>query len=130
MIYVDANATYPVQPSHYDDVARILKEVDGNPSSIHASGRNAKIALEDARADVASMFGCHNSAVTFTSGATEGNNLVIQGVINKLGAMNSLPEIIISDTEHAAVRAPAKLLASRGLCDLRIAPVGRDGVVA
>jgi cysteine desulfurase len=129
MIYVDANATYPVQPSHYDEVARVLKEVDGNPSSIHASGRNAKIALEDSRAEVASMFGCRNSAITFTSGATEGNNLVIQGVINKIKSGGVLPNIIISDTEHSAVKEPSKNLANRELCELRIAPVGKDGVV-
>jgi len=129
MIYVDANATYPVNPDHYDEVARILKEVDGNPSSIHASGRNAKIALEETRSEVATMFGCRISCVTFTSGATEGNNLVIQGVINKAAVDGRIPHVIVSAIEHSAVLEPVASLASRGLCTVDYAPVHKNGVV-
>jgi cysteine desulfurase len=131
MIYVDANATYPVAPSHYDDVAQMLKDVDGNPSSIHAVGVNAKVALENARDDLAKMFGCHSSELVFTSGATEGNNIIVQGVIRAIelsSGASPLPQVIISSMEHSAVREPAAALALAGLCELVELPVSKDGI--
>lgn len=121
-VYADANATFPVRPSHYDDVANLLRQSDGNPSSIHAQGREAKVALEHARAAVAAMVGARAPEIVFTSGATEANNFAIQGVVWKAqGAV--LPEVIVSGYEHPSVMAPAQMLAERGLCKLVVAPV-------
>jgi cysteine desulfurase len=134
MVYVDANATYPVDPKHYDRVAQLLKDVDGNPSSIHARGRGAKVAVEAARASVARLLGAKPLDVVFTSGATEANNLAIQGLFGRLAAGRGMsagapPLLIVSATEHSSVLEPARLMAERGLCRLAVAPVGRDGVV-
>ena len=131
MIYVDSNATYPVDPNHYDEVASLLKKMDGNPSSIHASGRNAKVAMEDARSRVAAMVGGRASEIVFTSGATEANNMVIQGLIARESGLrpnsDALPHVIVSAVEHKAVLDTACLLAERGLCQLEMAPVTHSG---
>lgn len=131
MIYADSNATYPVDPSHYDEVASLLKRMDGNPSSIHASGRNAKVAMEDARSQVAAMVGCRPSELIWTSGATEANNMLIQGLIARDGTSrlksDPKPHMIVSAVEHKAVLDTATLLAERGLCDLDLAPVKSSG---
>jgi cysteine desulfurase len=126
--YADANATYPVDPAHYDAVAALLKQVDGNPSSIHAAGRRAKVALEEARAAVARMLGARATEVIFTSGATEANNLALQGVVGRV-AGGKKPHVVVLATEHSSVLEPAKLLQERGLCELSIASVDRLGRV-
>ena len=127
-IYVDANGTYPVAPKHYDDIATRLKLADGNPSSIHAPGRNAKIALEDARSAVAKLIGANAQEIIFTSGATEANNMVLSGIAST-HKNGPLPKIIVTAAEHSAVIETAKALAQRGLCDLAIAPVLPSGAV-
>jgi cysteine desulfurase len=129
VIYADANGTYPVAPEHYDQVAARLKVVDGNPSSIHASGRNAKVALEAARASVARLLGAKSQDLVFTSGATEANNLAIQGVIGRRARGVTLPGLVVVATEHASVLETSRLLAERGLCALKIAPVDVNGQV-
>ena len=127
MLYVDANATFPVAAAHWDRVVALLKEVDGNPSSIHARGRGAKVALERARMSVATMLGGRGPEIVFTSGATEANNLALQGVVGKFAAKR--PSIVVSAAEHSSVIEAATLLEDRGLCELRVAPVRRDGIV-
>ncbi|MEZ4742367.1 MAG: cysteine desulfurase family protein [Bdellovibrionota bacterium] len=128
-IYVDYNATVPVTPSHCDMVCDILKTIVGNPSSIHYFGREAKVALEDARENVAKFFACDSQEIIFNSGATEGNNLIIQGVVGKASISGRKPHIIITAAEHSSVRNCAKLLNERGVCDLSIINVFNNGLV-
>lgn len=122
-VYADANATFPVAHAHYDEVAKMLRQSDGNPSSIHAHGREAKVAMESARAAVAAMLGARPAEIVFTSGATEANNFAIQGVVWKNQRPGFVPEIIVSGFEHPSVMAPAEMLAERGLCKLVVAPI-------
>jgi cysteine desulfurase len=130
--YLDANATYPVAPEHYDRVCALLKTCDGNPSSIHEAGRSAKVALEKSRSAVARLLGATGSDLVFTSGATEANNLAIQGVVHqaqksrKAGAA-ALPHVIIFSTEHSSVREPCKVLEAAGEIRLDVAPVRPSG---
>lgn len=128
-IYADANATYPVASRHYDAVLAMLRESDGNPSSIHAKGRAAKIALEAARTRVARLLGAKPVEIVFTSGATEANNMALQGLVTRQSAGGAKPHVIISGVEHSSVKEPAVLLAERGLCTLDVAPVGANGAV-
>jgi cysteine desulfurase len=130
-IYADANATYPVAPDHYDQVAAVLKEMDGNPSSIHAQGRNAKVALERARTSLAKLLGVRTPELVFTSGATEANNLVVHGIVEResRAARQTQPKVLVSAVEHPSVLEPAELLAARGACELVTAPVSRAGIV-
>lgn len=134
-IYVDANATYPVEVEHYDAVHALLKQVDGNPSSIHAAGRRAKVAVEDARSAVAQVLGARSTEIIFTSGATEANNMALQGAVGRSTTNHTraradsaaLPHIIVVASEHSSVLELAKLLEERGQCHLSLAPVDHLG---
>ncbi len=140
MAYIDANATFPVAAEHYAAVVQRLKEADGNPSSIHSRGRLAKVALEAARASVAKMLGARGPEIAFTSGATEANNLVIQGLISRLarerserggqrGAGGGPLRFIVSAVEHSSVLEPARLLEARAQCAVVLVAPTRDGVI-
>ena len=122
-VYADANATFPVRSQHYEQVMALLATSDGNPSSIHARGRDAKVALEHARTAVASMVGARSTDIIFTSGATESNNLLIQGVIWRAQKAGFMPEVIVSGFEHPSVMAVVALMEERLLCRVLIAPV-------
>ena len=80
-IYLDHNATTPVGPEVADAMAAALRALPGNPSSTHASGRAARAAVEDARADVARLVGASADEIVFTSGGTEANDLAIRGLL-------------------------------------------------
>ena len=79
-IYLDHNATTPLRPEAWEAMRPLMAEVFGNPSSAHAFGRKARRALDDARERVAGLLGAHPDEVTFTSGATEANNLAVFGL--------------------------------------------------
>jgi tRNA (5-methylaminomethyl-2-thiouridylate)-methyltransferase len=83
-IYLDHNATTPVRPEVADAMAAALRALPGNPSSTHASGRAARAAVEDARADVARLVGAHAEEIVFTSGGTEANDLAIRGLLRSV----------------------------------------------
>ncbi|WP_315854202.1 cysteine desulfurase family protein [Gemmata palustris] len=84
-IYLDHNATTPLLPEVWDAMRPLMTETFGNPSSAHAIGRKARQALEDAREKIAGLLGAHPDEVTFTSGATEANNLAIFGLMGRGG---------------------------------------------
>ena len=129
-LYLDANATWPVPKGHYARVAEILAQSDGNPSSIHRQGRVAKVALEEARSDLANLLGVRPEPILFTSGATESNNIVLQGFAQRYTSEHrSLPRYLISTTEHSAVRDTAILLSERRLIELDWLPVNQDGTI-
>ncbi len=128
MVYADANATYPVDYAHYEAVVELLKKVDGNPSSIHAQGREAKVALEDARTAVARMFGAQSSEIIFTSGATEANNMVIQGVANR--TEHKPAHVVVSRGEHSSVLETVQGLLERGVIELSYIDLEQDGKIS
>ena len=114
-VYADHNATTPLDPSVFDAMAPYLRDRYGNPSSIHHFGRQARAALDDARARVARFLGAEEGEILFTSGGTEADNLALQGC--RPGP------VITSSIEHHAVLHPA---AKR---HATLLPVGRDGIV-
>lgn len=124
-IYVDANATYPVSEEHYAQLWDILKSSDGNPSSTHARGRRAKIALEDARAAVAQLVHAPPEQLLFTSGATEANNTVLRGV----GQNDPQSQIVVGSADHASLVEPARQMANLGLVVLREYGVDSQGII-
>jgi len=128
-VFLDHNATCPLTPEHIDAVAAVLRTSDGNPSSIHESGRKAKVALEDARKSVAALLGARDSEVTFTSGATEANNLVLRGIVFRGGFSAPRPHIVVTAAEHSSVIETAQTLQKAGWCSLDLAPVDRFGRV-
>ncbi len=103
-IYLDHNATTPVLPEVWD---AMRAAPSGNASSAHAVGRKARQALEDAREKIAALLGAHADEVTFTSGATEANNLAIFGHRPTLAFASHL--------EHPCVIEPLRQLEARGV---------------
>ena len=79
-IYLDHNATTPVDPRVVDAVTGVLRDQFGNASSVHTFGQAAKSCVDDARSAVATLLGARPQEVVFTSGGTEADNLAIRGV--------------------------------------------------
>lgn len=110
MIYLDHNATTPLDERVLEAMLPWLRGSYGNPSSVHAPGRAARAALEQAREQVAALAGAHPSQVVFTSGGTEANNAALKGVAGRRPAAR----IAVSAVEHASVQQPAAALARTG----------------
>ena len=124
MIYLDNNATTPVDPEVYDAVFSSLKRDFGNPSSSHVAGRKAREAVENARRDVADFLGCSTDEVYFTSGGTESNNLALIGS----ALFYNKGHIITSSIEHPSVANTCRHLESLGF-EVTYASVAGDGIV-
>jgi cysteine desulfurase len=112
-IYLDYNATTPVDDAVLAEMWPYFSNQAGNASSPHAFGHAAREAVERARERVAALVGARSRDVVFTSGATEANNLAILGVVE--GAASERRQIVSCMTEHPSVLAPLELLAKRGL---------------
>jgi cysteine desulfurase len=119
-IYLDHNATTPLLPEVWDAMRPHLFEAFGNPASAHAMGRKARQSLDDARERIAHLLGAHADEVTFTSGATEANNIAVFGY--------SVSRVYASHIEHPCVVEPVKQLESRGVA-VEWLPVDTRGVV-
>ena len=130
-VYLDHAATTPVDPEVAEAMARVLREVPGNPSSIYAEGRRARALVDTARHEVAAALGAQPAEIVFTSGGTEADNLAIRGVLKARGAdlEKSGPHLVISSVEHHAVLDTAADLQKHA--HVRVATVGvdRDGRV-
>jgi cysteine desulfurase len=112
MIYLDNNATTPIDPTVTEAMMPYILEHYGNPSSSHILGRTAKQAVEKARAQVASLLNATPDEIIFTSGGSESNNTVIKGVAWKYRAKGN--HIITSATEHPSVLKVCEYLAQQG----------------
>ncbi|MCB1954363.1 MAG: cysteine desulfurase [Rhodocyclaceae bacterium] len=123
-VYLDHNATTPLDPEVREAMLPYLDARFGNPSSRHEYGRQARAAIEEARARVAASVGAHSTEVIFTSGGSEANNLIIKGAAARLKAGT----VATSAIEHPCVREPARQLARRGWQHAEIA-VDRDGLI-
>ncbi len=127
-IYLDYNATSPPRPEVVEAMARLLREVYGNASSVHAFGQRAKTTLDDARIQVAALIDADPNEVVFTSGGTEADNFAIRGAAESL-ASSGRRHLIASAIEHEAVLATLKALERRGW-RVDLLPVGESGVVS
>jgi cysteine desulfurase len=127
-IYLDHNATTPVDPDVADAVARAMRDEFGNPSSVHAFGQKAKTLLDGARSSVAALIGGDASEVVFTSGGTEADNLAVRGIAEGL-EQSARRHLVASAIEHEAVLNTVKALARRGWT-ATLVPAGPDGVVS
>jgi cysteine desulfurase len=110
MIYLDYNATTPVAPEVAHAMHAYLANEFGNPSSDYPLGLQAREAVFQARRQVAALLQCQPEEIVFTSGATEANNTVLQGVARSFGQ----GQIITQATEHPAVLNPCRFLQSQG----------------
>ncbi len=121
-VYLDYNATTPPDPEVAEAMLPYLTTRFGNPSSSHAFGAQARAAVEGARRHVAALLGARAEEIVFTSGGTEGNNTVVQGVARLLRAKGR--HVVTSAVEHPAILEPCALLESEGF---RVTRVPVDG---
>jgi cysteine desulfurase len=127
-IYLDHNATTPVDPAAAEAMSHALTGLFGNPSSVHYFGQQAKAALDEARTAVAALIGGEPSEIVFTSGGTEADNFAIRGLAEALDATGRR-HLITSGIEHEAVLNTFKALARRGW-RTTVLPVDATGIVS
>src|SRR5579864_6082932 len=125
-VYLDYNATTPVDREVLAAMLPFFCDAAGNASSIHSAGRQARSAVENARAAVAQLMGAKPAEIVFTSGGTEADNLAIFGSI---GASNrERKHIICSSIEHHAVLEACEAAEKRGV-EITLLPVASNGIV-
>jgi cysteine desulfurase len=110
MIYLDHNATTPLDERVREAMLPYLVNFYGNPSSLYRLGRLSRNAVDMAREQVAALAGAHPSEVIFTSGGTEANNLALKGLALELKRRS----FAVGATEHPSVTEPAEFLGSLG----------------
>ena len=125
MIYLDHNASTPVDPEVADVLYSVLRTNFGNPSSGHDIGVRAKTSIEKARLQVAGLIGASPEEVVFTSGGTESNNLAIIGT----ALMKKKGHIITSVIEHPSVTNPCAHLEAKGF-ECTYVRVDHEGMIA
>ncbi|MCR4376146.1 MAG: cysteine desulfurase [Acidobacteria bacterium] len=127
-IYLDYNATAPAAPGVVDAVCRVLRDIPGNPSSIHAPGQQARAVLDDARGAIAALLDAAPGDVVLTGGGTEADNLAIRGGAEAPDT-HGRRHLITSTIEHEAVLNTVAVLERRGWRVTRL-PVTRSGMVS
>ncbi len=125
-VYLDYNATTPIDPRVAEEMLPYIYEHFGNPSSGHLFGRNANDGVNVARRRVAEMLECHSDELVFTSGGTESNNYAIKGALAANRSRGN--HMITSAVEHPAVIEVCKFLETRGY-RVTYLPVDEYGMV-
>jgi cysteine desulfurase len=141
-IYLDHNATTPIDPAVVEAMARAWKDFGANPASQHSPGRKARRALEDAREGILELLGAKTGGIDadqliFTSGGTEANNLALFGLFSialfsitsrATAPIDRSPILFSSAIEHPSISSPAPVLRKRGI-RLVTLPVNENGLV-
>jgi len=125
MIYLDHNATTPILPEVQDTLQKLYLEEYGNPSSPYLLGRRARDLLEESRSRLADLLGVKAAELIFTSGGSEGNNMVLRQLL----FLEKPGHLIVSAVEHPSVLETANWLSRKKNLDLSILPVDQTGKV-
>lgn len=125
MIYLDNSATTRMDEDVLDAMLPWMRDSYGNASSIHSLGRAARVAVENARTEIASLMNAHPAELIFTSGGTEADNTVLKSMYAESALAR---RIVVGATEHHAVLHPAEEMAAHGT-DVDIIGVDPDGRV-
>lgn len=129
-IYLDAQATTPLDPRVLDAMLPYMTGMYGNPHSrTHAYGWEVEKATEKAREHIAKLIGADPKEIVFTSGATESNNMSLKGVARFFGRSGKKKHLITTQTEHKCVLDSARHLQEEGF-DVTYLPVGSDGLIS
>lgn len=123
MIYLDNSATTRIDDDVVDAMLPWLRDGYGNASSQYALGRQARVAIENARSEIAGLLGAHPAELIFTSGGTESNNAILHSMCLESGLVDRLA---VGATEHHAVLHTAEALAGQDI-DVTVLPVEADG---
>ena len=131
MIYLDNNATTRVADEVVSAMSPFYREHYGNPHAVHALGRRSHDAVEASRSDVAALLDCDASEVIFTSCGTEGNAIVIRGLIDSQSTEHhpARRKVVTSAVEHPSVLSLLRALEREHVIELEIVPVDREGVI-
>ncbi|KAM7339700.1 hypothetical protein ACRRTK_000315 [Alexandromys fortis] len=138
-VYMDYNATTPLEPAVIQAVTEAMREAWGNPSSSYVAGRKAKDIINTARASLAKMIGGKPQDIIFTSGGTESNNLVIQSMVRYFHDQQTLrheidqhtpeegarPHFITCTVEHDSIRLPLEHLMEEQMAEVTFVPVSK-----
>jgi len=125
MIYLDNNATTPLDPRVHDKMAEFMKEHFGNPSSLYPLGRAVKEIVTEARDNIAKALGAKRTEIFFAGSGTEADNFAIRGIVDAMPEKN---EFITSEVEHPAVIETANYLERKGL-KVSFTPVDQYGTI-
>lgn len=126
-VYLDHNATSPSTAAHLARVMARYQSVVGNPSSPHAAGRSASVAMAEARKKVAASLRCEPSEVVFVSGGSEANNLATRGVLGQGKQSLADKHAVTTLVEHPCVLEPLKYLQRSEGLQLTFLPVDSNG---
>ncbi len=126
-VYLDYNASAPLDPRVFEAMAPVLAGEVGNASSVHRFGRRQAATVDEARQHVAGLVGGRPAGVVFTAGATEANNLALRGAAE--AAPEGRPRILVSAVEHASVARTARWLSDSGVVKLDVIGVTPGGFV-
>lgn len=126
-IYFDHNATTPLDPRVMEAMLPVMRQIHGNPSSVHSFGREARQAVEQARETVARCLGVEPSEIVFTAGGTESDNLAIKGAAWALREKGR--HLVTSRIEHHAVLHACAYLVEHGGFSVTEVEVNGDGVM-
>lgn len=132
-IYLDNNATTPLESDVLNAITSALSKAWGNPSSSHTQGIEAKAIIEESRQHVAAMLGAKASDIIFNSGGTEGNNMILHTAVkyfhsgqdwshNGFPDKEHLPHFITSNLEHDAVKLVLEHFAEEGIASVTFVP--------
>jgi cysteine desulfurase len=125
-VYLDHNATTPVEPAVLDAMLPYLSGEYGNASSIHTFGQRARAAVETAREQVAELIGAYPQEIVFSSGGTEADNHAILGIV--AAASGSSKHVITAAIEHEAVQNACQALGASGV-SVTYLTVDREGLI-
>lgn len=126
LIYLDNNATTRVSDEVIAAMTPYYRELFGNAHAIHSLGRRSHDAIEEARAELALLLGCDAAEVIFTSCGTEGNALVIRGLIDQRPDRR---KVVTTAVEHPSVLTLLRALERAGLIELAVVPVDVEGAI-
>ena len=125
-IYLDYNASTPLDPKVAETMRALLDGPFGNPSSGHWASASAKAIIEKARAQVAALLGADPAEIVFTSGGSEANNMALKG--SYFALRDKGDHIVTQATEHPAILAPLRFLERLG-ARVTVLPVDGEGLV-
>ena len=127
-LHLDHAATTPLAAQVLEEMLPYLTTTQGNPSSVHATGRAARAAVDSARDRLAAVLSSTQREIVFTGSGTESDNLALRGVLERWGAERGR-HLVVSAIEHDGVLETARRLEETGAATLAIVGCGRDGRV-
>ncbi len=125
-LYLDHNATTPLDPRVFETMAEVYRESFGNPSSLHWFGQRARAALDEARGEVAALLGATASEIVFTASGTEADNMALRGAAGV--AREPRRKLLHTGIEHHAIVNTGKALLEEGW-PVETLRVGADGLL-